>query len=1116
MSLAKKLSALTPEKRAALMTRLRENPQEYGLFPLSFAQERLWLAEQISPGTANYNMPAAVELRGELDIAALEAALSGVLERHDALRSAFLSVDGTPMQVVVPYEKATLAFEDLSMLEGHAQAAARCDSTLDEARKPFDLGGGRLLRSKLYRLASDHHLLLLTLHHIVSDDWSHGVLVRELEAGYRAALTGAAPPARPVVQYADFVRWQREWLTSERLTALTQHVSAQLRGAPELLALPLDRARPAIQAHRGAKFYFEIDGELARAVERLARERNATLFMVLLAAFESLLMRYSGSTDIVVATPIANRNQVEVEGLIGLFFNTLVLRGDLSGNPSFEELIARVRSTALDAFAHQDLPFATLVDAVRPSRSLSHDALVQAMFILQNAPRAELRLPRLSLEVVEVDNGTSQLDLICAFRDVGGKLEGYFHYDSDLFEPATLARLATHYRELLRAAVAAPSTRLSALPLLSARERGRALRDWNATSRKDVPNVGLHELFEQRADATPLADAVIAKEQTLSYGELDRLANGVAKALIELGARPERNVGICLRPGPSQVVAALAVLKAGSAYVPIDPSYPADRLAFMLSDSRAAVLLTDAELLGQLPTLAVPTFCIDRDRDRAPPTETRPRWAARGEALAYVIYTSGTTGQPKGVMVRHAGIVNNIVDLNQAFEVGSRDRVLALSSFSFDMSVYEIFGILAAGGAVVMTEAVNHRDPAHWVELIQKHAVTIWNSAPALVEMLVEHAGARPSAALPSLRLGMLGGDWVSVSLPERLARTAPNLRLVVLGGATELSIHSIVYPIREVDPNWTSIPYGRPMANQLAYLLDSELNPVPVGVLGELYLGGEGVARGYHARPALTAERFVPDPFASHSGARMYRTGDLARYREDGTIILVGRIDHQVKIRGHRIELGEIEAVLRDHPEIEDAVVAARPGANGERALSAFVIAAPELDPEGLLEHVRRRVPSYMVPAQVVRLERFPLSPNGKVDRRALPTVMLERSKASSRAMTPIERVVSVLFRETLGLPQVQLEDDFFVLGGNSLGATRLVSQIRDVFQVELPVRQLFEAPTLVCVAAHVEALARAAAIDVAAIAAVFEQVEQLSEDELVGALENHSVTPTRNESGS
>ncbi|HKV08764.1 MAG TPA: amino acid adenylation domain-containing protein, partial [Thermoanaerobaculia bacterium] len=770
-----------------------------------------------------------------------------------------------------------------------------------EAARPFDLANGPLLRAGLLRLGEDEHRLLATMHHIVSDGWSMGILIRELGAAYQSLSLPDLP-----VQYADWAVWQRQWLEGDVLEAQLAFWRRQLGGDVAVLELPADRPRPAVATFRGDHRSTVFPAGLTESLEALARREEATLFMTLLAAFDVLLSRLTGQTDVPVGTPVAGRSRGEVEGLIGLFLNTLVLREDLAGDPSFQDLLARVRGTALDAFAHQDLPFERLVEDLQPRRMLNQTPLFQVMLVLQNAPAGELGAGELTLAPVATATPTARFDLTLILWTAPDGLHASAEYRSDLFEGATIERWLGHFRTLLEAVVADPGRRISDLPLLTPAEREQIVSTWNDTAEDFGPPACLHDLFYAQAARTPDALAILWKDGETTYGDLAQQADRLARHLHGKGVGPGDLVALLLDPSPERVAAVLAVLRAGAAYVPLDPAYPADRLDFMLEDTGAALVL-DRETLAA--ALAEPD-----------PGEAHLPVAAPDDR-AYVIYTSGSTGRPKGVVIRHSAAVNTVRDVNRRFDVGPADRVFAVSALSFDLSVYDLFGPLAVGGAVVLPEPSPTPDPAAWSAALVRHGVTVWDSAPALMDLLVSSGAPLPE----TLRLVLLSGDWIPVTLPGEIRRRVPGARVISLGGATEASIWSILYPIGDVPPGWTSIPYGRPMANQAFHVLDPAGEPAPVGVAGELHIGGLGVADGYHARPDLTAEKFVPDPFTARPGARLYRTGDLGRRFADGTIEFLGRRDHQVKIRGFRIELGEIEAVLNAHPAVRESVVLAR-----------------------------------------------------------------------------------------------------------------------------------------------------------------------------------------------
>ncbi|MER7847124.1 amino acid adenylation domain-containing protein [Kitasatospora sp. NPDC096077] len=1091
----------TPDREPEPADRQRaEQTMQQFAFPASSAQRRIWLVERLTPGTSAYHLPFALELAGPLDTAALTAALTELVHRHESLRTCFDQVDGELVQLVGEPQEFTLETRPTEPAELDAVLAA-------DAARPFDLARGPLLRATLHRLAPERHVLAVTVHHLVADMWSVGVLLAELARCY--AGQGDELPELPV-QYGDFAVWEAETQAADD-DRERAHWHRALAGAPELLELPCDRPRPAAQSLRGATLPVELSAELSDAVKALCRRSGVTPFMALLAAFQAVLARHSGSEDIVVGTGTGVR-PAEAEGLIGCFVNILPIRTALTGDPTFADLLTRVRRSALDAFEHQRLPFERMLPERSTGPALSHNPVVQSLLLVQNAPLAAPELPGLAVTVREVPRGGAQLDLNLQLRELDGAFTGTVEYASDLFDPATVERLLGHWRTLLAAAVAAPDTRLSALPMLTAAERHRALVEWNDTAH-DYPQAGacLHQLFEARLAERPQAPAVLHAEGELSYAALDGLAERIAGRLAELGVGPDTTVGVCLAKGPALIAAVLGVLKAGGAYLPLDPSYPEQRLAFMLRDAAPPVVLTERALAGLLPAEGTALLEVE-DADRWP-AERQPadRPGPAPDNLAYVIYTSGSTGAPKGIAVPHRGAVNNLLDLNDTYGVGPDDRVLGLSSPSFDMFVYETLGILAAGGAVVMPHPDRARDPHHWVDLVRRHRVTVWNSAPALADAFVR-AGEERNVRLPKLKVAFFGGDWIPVPLPGRFRRLAPGLAFIALGGATEASVHSITYPVGEVDPAWTSIPYGRPMVNQQAVVLTPALEPAPVGVPGELCLAGTGLTRGYLGRPGLTADRYRPHPGAGDgpvpAGARLYRTGDLARTRADGVIELIGRLDHQVKLRGLRIELGEIESVLRRHPGVERAVVAAR-GSGDERRLIGYLVAAPADAPTPtaaeLRALLRAELPEYMVPSVFVTLDALPLSPNGKVDRAALPEPDATAERATAAYVAPrddTERVLAALWAELLEVEQVGAEDDFFALGGHSLLATRLASAVLETFGVELPLRELFEAPTLAEQAQRLAARGRETGTDVAAVARIAAALLEMTDEEAHGLL--------------
>ncbi|HEX7240613.1 MAG TPA: amino acid adenylation domain-containing protein, partial [Longimicrobiaceae bacterium] len=1030
-----------------------------GALPLSFAQERLWFLDRLQPGSAFYNVPAAVLLSGELDARALERALGEIVRRHEALRTVFAEVEGSPVQVVAPFGGFALPVEDLSGLEEGERAAVAKRRVAEDAARPFDLERGPLFRAGLLRLEAEEHVLLLCMHHVVSDGWSMGVLFGELSALYTAYREGRESPLpEPAVQYADYAAWQREQLEGEALERQVGYWKERLAGAPELLELPTDRARPAVQAYRGASEPIELSGELPERLQALARREGATLYMVLLGAFQVLLSKYAGSEDVVVGSPIAGRTRREVEGLIGFFVNTLVLRTDLSGDPGFRETLRRVREVTLGAYENQDVPFEKLVAELQPERSLSHSPLFQVLFTLEDVEDAEGTLPGLRLQGVEAEQESAKFDLSLGLAATPQGLLGELNYSTELFERDTVARMRGHLERVLQQVAEDPEVRLSGVELLGEAERAQVLEEWNRTEAAYPFERCVHQLFEAQAARTPDAVAVVFEEETLSYGALNARANRLAHHLRRLGVGPETRVGVCLPRAPELVAALLGVLKAGGAYVPLDPAYPRERLGHMLEDAAIELVLTESRLADRLPEGAADLLLLDR-ADLAAGCDVAPESGAEPENLSHVIFTSGSTGRPKGVMIRHASTVVLLHWLRESVTDEERSSVLFSTSINFDVSVAEVFGTLAWGGKLVLVENA--------LEL-------------ATVEEPVVYASMVPSAAAELLRKGgipasvrtlNLGGEALPNPLAQGLYALGHVEKVGNLYGPTEDTTYS-TYSV--VERGGDRVYVGRPVAGTQAYVLDRHLHPVPVGVVGELYLAGDGLSRGYANHPELTAERYLPNPFEP-AGARMYRVMDRVRWRADGVLEYFGRTDFQVKVRGFRIELGEVEAVMGRHPAVREAVAVVREDVPGDRRIVAYVTGAEPAAAE-LRAHASVHLPEYMVPSAFVVLETLPLTPNGKVDRKALPAPEYGGAEAAYVApRTPAEEVLAGIWAEVLGTERVGVGESFFELGGHSLLATRVVSRIREVLSVELPLRVLFEAPTVAGLAERVEALRRA-----------------------------------------
>ncbi|MER5733127.1 amino acid adenylation domain-containing protein [Streptomyces sp. NPDC002138] len=1051
------------------------------VLPTSAAQRRFWLIDRLEGPSGVYNTAAALRLRGPLVTAHLERAFQLLVDRHEALRTVFPARDGAPVQLVLPRR----AFE-----LGRTGAAAAGTATEEEARaltgrlaeQPFDLAKGPLMRAELIGLGPGEHLLVVVLHHIVVDRWSFGLLMSELSECY-AALAEQRPVRLPElpVRYADHVAGRQALLDGGLGDRLLAYWRGQLAGAPEALEIPGDRPRPPVRSFRGASVPVRLDAAASQAVRDLCKSAGATPFMVLLAAFQAVLARHAGAAEVVVATGPATRAP-GTEALVGSLVNTVLLRTSLAGDPTFAELVERVRGTALDAFDHQELPFDRLVEELAPSRDLSRNPLAQVGFVLQNAPATTPALRGLAVEPVPVARDSAHMDLDLQLTEEEGCFTGFAEFALDLFDAPTVARLLGHWTTLLGAAARTPGTRLSALPMLTEAELERELHTWNDTDGAFPAGLRVDQLFARQAARTPDAVAVIDAAGTLDYRSLDAWAGRIAHRLHRAGVGPDVPVALCLERGAGLSAAMLGTMRAGAAFLGLDPSYPADRLAFMLADAAPAVVLAHRSTAGALPP-GTEVLMLEEIPDDGPEfgrTGTEGGAAAgesttAGEAnLAYLVYTSGSTGRPKGVAVSHRSIVNTFAGLARSHGFGPGDRMIALHSPSFDPAVHDCLAPLVAGATAVFPAQSAVRDPRHWAELVAGHRVTVWSMGPAGTEAMLA-AAEEHGLALDSLRTVMIGGDVLPPALPPRLRAAAPGCRVVNSAGVAEAAFCNNEYLVPEDAGNGGPVPYGRPLLNQRLLVLDALLRPVPVGVPGELCVAGEGLARGYLGRPGLTAERFVPHPHGRVPGERLYRTGDLARRRADGELELLGRSDNQVKIRGFRVEPGEVTGVLLGHPDVADAVVVARGSGPGERRLAAYWVLAAR--PDGapvtgaeLAGWLRERLPAHLVPALWTELAALPLSPNGKVDRAALPEPAAAADTADRVApRTADEAAVAAIWQRLLELPEVGVLDDFFALGGHSLLANRLVSALRAEFDVEVRLREVFAATTVAAQAALV-----------------------------------------------
>ncbi|MDE1147119.1 MAG: amino acid adenylation domain-containing protein [Azospirillaceae bacterium] len=1052
---------LTPvEKRQLLERLLREKAAKPKQYPVSFGQERLWLVDLLQPGLSVYNLGTGIPFAGTVDSALLQRAVDELVRRHEVLRTRFSVSDGVPVQIVEPGITVTVAEVDLTVLP----AARRPDEVRHlqtrEIQRPFDLTQAPLVRFLLLRIGPSMAQLVFVLHHIISDGWSLGILAHELGVLYQGLGQGRDVPLPPLpLQYGRYAEWQRRWLKGETFDRLLSYWTTQLRGLPALMELPTDRPRPLMQSYRGANYSFDLPDGLCETLRGLGRRSGATLYMILLAAFQTLLLRYSGQEDVAVGTPIANRTVREHEALIGLFANTLVIRADLSGNPRWLDLLAQVREATLEAQAHQDLPFERLVEALQPARHLGYHPLFQVMFAYQNIPALDALASSGDEPDAAVMTGTTRFDLSMFLQDHDKGLRGTLEYSTDLFDQDRIVRMVGHFRTLLSAIAEAPQRRLWELPLLTAAER-HLLAGWNATTAAFPPEPAMPLLFERQAVARPDAVAVTCGAVQCRYGELNRRANQLAHYLIGLGVGPDTLVALCIDRSVEMVVGVLAVLKAGGAYLPLDPDYPVDRLRFMLTDGRVPLLLSGPDRPAAFAPVGTTVIRLTADAPiLARQPEDDPMVAVDPARAAYVIYTSGSTGVPKGVQVSRGALSNLLHALRQSLQPTQEGRWLALTTLSFDIAAMEIFLPLMVGAELVVAGREAALDGETLARTLAATDITFMQATPVTWRRLIE-TGWRGDKRMTLIS----GGEHLPQDLADRL--TGDGATCWNLYGPTEATIYATGDRLAGAG---APVTIGRPIANLQAHVLDRHLNQVPPGVPGDLYLGGAGLAQGYLNRPDATADRFVPDHLGTVPGGRLYRTGDVVRLLADGRIDYLGRSDFQVKIRGFRIEPGEIEAVLRQHPAVRQAAVIARRDGAGQPAgpyLVAYVVAeGARPRATALYDHLRTRLPDYMLPTALVWLDALPQTPNGKIDRRALPAPDLNRSRDEgdfTAPAGPVEEIVAAAWMDVLNLDQIDARDDFFSLGGHSLTAARVMHQLCDLLGLDLPLLLLFKAPSV------------------------------------------------------
>ncbi|MCC5666148.1 amino acid adenylation domain-containing protein [Nostoc sp. CHAB 5784] len=1023
--------------------------------PLSFAQQRLWFLHQLDPDNPYYSELACVHLLGALNVDALEKSLNEIVQRHEALRTTFETIEEQAVQVIHPAVTVKLPVVNLHLMPEVERQAQIEQLTTEIAQKPFDLATAPLLRAMLLQTSAKEYLLLFTIHHIAVDGWSIGLLIRELVVLYEAFSTGKTSPLPELpIQYADFAIWQRQWLQGELQKTQLDYWKQQLAGAATL-ALPTDRPRPPVQSFQGAVASFELSASLTDMLRDLSNAEGVTLFMTMLAAFQALLHRYTEQEDICVGSPIANRNQSQIQGLIGFFVNTLVLRTHLSGNPSFLKFLNKVREVCVSAYAHADIPFEQLVEELQPDRNLSHMSLFQVMFAWQEDTQKELTLPGLTLNWLPTHTQSARFDLTLHIVDAEPELRGLLEYNTDLFDAETITRIVENFRTLLEGIVANPQARLSDLPILTADELNQLL-EWNNTEVEYFQQQCIHQLFEAQVERTPDAVAVVFDSEQLTYCELNTKANQLAHYLQKLGVKPEVLVGICVERSLSMLIGLLAILKAGGAYIPLDPSYPQERIVFILEDTQAPVLLTQASFVETIPQHKAQVICLDTDwQSIAQQSKENLFSELSTNNLAYVIYTSGSTGKPKGVQIPHSTLSNFLYSMRQTPGLTEEDTLLALTTISFDIAALELFLPIIVGARLVIASREIASDGTQLSAKLIDSKATVMQATPATWQLLLT-AGWSGNHQLKIL----CGGEALPAHLANQLLHRCASLWNMY--GPTETTIWSAASQIKT---DGKIVPISHPIANTQLYILDQHSQLVPIGVAGELHIGGDGVARGYFKRPDLTAEKFIPNPFSKET-TRLYKTGDLARYLPNGEIEYIGRIDNQVKVRGFRIELGEIETLITQHQGIQETVVVVRSDSADSQRLVAYVVPQKNqtLRITELGGFLKSKLPNYMVPTAFVILETLPLTPNGKVDRKALPAPDTARPELDKELVAPrnsVEAKLTEIWAEVLGVEQVGILDNFFELGGDSILAIVVITKANKA-GLQLTVKQLFQHQTV------------------------------------------------------
>ncbi|MDQ0418594.1 amino acid adenylation domain-containing protein/non-ribosomal peptide synthase protein (TIGR01720 family) [Croceifilum oryzae] len=1067
-----KLSSLSPEKREWLQKQMQKKEKKESL-PLSYAQQRLWFMDQFHPNSSLYNIPTVWRLRGNWVPEVLERSFNRLVERHDSLRTVFKEVEDQPVQHVVEFTPQKRSVEDCSHLSLEEKEKELESLISREAKDPFDLVNGPLIRNRLVQVEQGEWLLLCTMHHIISDAWSIGILIQEWLAFYEEEASGSPAGLSPlVIQYSDYAKWQKKWLQGEVLDRQLTYWQEELSGELPILQLPMDRPRPAMQTYDGDTYRVILPHTKLDLLKAVSKQEGSTLFMTLMAAYQSFLARYTGQEDILVGSPIANRNHKGVEGLIGFFVNTLVYRADLSGAPTFREILSQVKKKALKAYDHQDVPFEKVVEALQPERSTSHSPIFQTMLTLQNTKPERIELSGRSLEMIESSLSIAKFDLSLTAYEVEEGLFISFEYNTDLFDTSTITRMAGHFENWLSEIAQHPDESFTKLTMLSDIEKKQLMEEWNDTGVAYGHEYMIHELFEEQVARTPEAVAIVHEGGQLTYQELNEKANQVAHYLQKRGVGPESLVGICVERSPEMMIGLFGILKAGGAYVPLDPGYPEIRLRYILQNSQIEVILTKEALMSWLPD-DIQAICLDRDQETiAQESCLSPVSDVTANNLAYIIYTSGSTGNPKGVMIEHHSVINRIQWMQKGYPLSAQDTILQKTPFSFDVSVWELFWWSWVGARVSLLPPGGEKDPAMIEEFIERHRVTTMHFVPSMLSTFLDYMErSKAMKDVSSLQQVFTSGEALNTEQARRFKDEfydPQQTKLINLYGPTEATVDVTYYDCKlEKEP--TLIPIGRPIDNTELYVLDQNQQVVPIGVAGELYLGGVGLARGYFNRPDLTAERFIPHPFKE--GERLYRTGDLARYLVDRNVEYIGRIDNQVKIRGFRIELGEIEAILHDHSSVKEALVLVREDQPGDKRLVAYVVGEGSIG--AWRDHLKSQLPNYMVPAHFVELDEMPLTPNGKIDRKALPKPVGQSvSEDMVLPRTPAEELVASVWSQVLGVEGISVYDSFFERGGHSLLATQVVSRLQEAFQIEIPLRELFEYSTVEALAKRLDQL--------------------------------------------